>query len=114
MTRMKDDGFQKIVELKYVVNELKESTENDQRENEKFLRQHKDKINTLTQTVNDHTKSNRNILSKLQEHDLKLHATGSMSMTSPFQIVMDSDKFPLLKSITSHHSHFSSLSKTAP
>ena len=112
MTRMKDDAFQKIAELKYVVNELKESTENDQRENEKFLRQHKDKINTLTQTVNDHTKSNRNILSKLQEHDLKLHATGSMSMTSPFQIVMDSDKFPLLKSITSHHSHFSSLSKS--
>ena len=112
MTRMKDDAFQKIAEVRYLIIELQEKTEKDQLENEKFLRMHKDKLNSLTQVMNDQSKSHRTILSKIQEHELKLNATGSLSMTSPFQIVVDSDKYPILKSATNHHSHFSSLPKT--
>ena len=106
----KNECFRRITELKYVIQDNKEQQEKDKQLNENFLLHHKQKIAALTEVVNNHTKSTRKMMSKIEEHELKLNATGSLSIKSPFQLVINSDQFPILKLEGNQHVHFSSLS----
>ena len=49
------------------------------------------------------------MLSRLQEHSLKLNATNSFSATTPWKLQSDSDSYPLLK-IYDAHAKFGSFS----
>ena len=106
MTKMKDGAFIKIGELKYRVNDFEEKFDNDQIMNEKFQRQNKDNINNITQQVKEQHKTQRNILSKLQDHDLTLNSTGKYSPLTPYQLISNSEKYPILKSAASTNTHF--------
>ena len=57
MTKMKDEAFIKIGELKYRVTDFEEKVDNDQIMNEKFQRQNKDNINNITQQVKEQHKT---------------------------------------------------------
>ena len=111
MKKMKDDAFDRIRDLATEFTIFEDKVQDDQLLTEKFLRQNRDNITNISQTVHDHTSKIRQILSKSQEHDIKLNATGKFSPMSPYQLTVDLEKYPILKSANNHHSHFSSLPK---
>ena len=64
----------------------------------------------MAQKIKDQSATQRKMMSTIEDHGLKLNATGTFSSTSPWQLTSDADKYPILRSVTKQ-SHFSTLSK---
>ena len=61
----------------------------------------------LRSHVDETRKDHRHILRKLETHDIKLNASGSLHK-KPWALQSDTDKYPLLKAYE-NNSHFSNL-----
>ena len=107
---MKDQVYLKIAEVKYEMNQFQDEVKRNQTVNEKIQLKNQQNINDITHTIKDQSKTQRKMLSTLEDHGLKLNTTGTFSATSPWVLTSDADTYPILRS-TGRQSHFSSLPK---
>ena len=107
---MKDKAYIKIAEVKYEMNQFQDEVERKQTANEKIQLKNRQNINDITYTVKEHSKTQRKMLSTLEDHGLKLNATGTFSATSPWALTSDAETYPILRSV-GKQSHFSALPK---
>ena len=110
LTTMKDQAFLKITEMKYEINQFQEDVKKNQTTNEEIQLKNRQNINNIVHTVKEHSKTQRKILSTLENHGLKLNPTGEFSATTPCALTSDVDTYPILRSI-GKQSHFSALSR---
>ena len=112
LIQQKDEAFIKIANLRYETNAFKEQVDKDQKMNEKIQQQNKARINNMETIVKSQTNQQRTLLKKMESHEIKLNACGTTpSFTTPFQLIPDTDKYPILKSAINQYTHFSNLPK---
>ena len=109
LTTMKDQAFLKITEMKYEINQFQDEVKKNQTTNKKIQLNNRQNINDIAHTVKEHSKTQRKMLSTLEDHGLKLNPTGALSATAPCAPTSDVDTYPILRSI-GKQSHFLALS----
>ena len=68
-------------------------------------------MHDLTIIVEDQTSQQHTIFRKFEAHEIKLIASGTSSISDPFQLVTDTELYPTLISAINKYTHFSNLPK---
>ena len=89
----KDKLFDIVNELKAKINEVMDTID----EQDGYMLTNRNNIAIMSQNMSEIKKEHHGILSRLQEHSLKINASGSISSRKPWMLQSDTDTYPILK-----------------
>ena len=92
----KNVAFEKIRDMKKQLLEIKEDIE----QHDKFILRNRENISQLTDDVRVQISENRFLRKKMEEHDIKLNASGTISR-KPWALQSDTAKYPILQTYKS-------------
>ena len=102
-----EDAMAKLVNAKNIaydkirgMKQELEAIENDMKQHDKFILKNRENIAQLSDDVKVQIKENRYLRRKMEEHDIKLNASGTISR-KPWALQSDTAKYPILQTYES-------------
>ena len=103
LTKAKDKAFEMIREMQRNIEEIKEDTTI----NDKHMLNNRNSPSITSNNISDQQRDNRDILKRLEAHEIKLNARGTVN-AKPWAKHSDIEKYPILQ-VYETNTHFSKL-----
>ena len=96
LIKAKDVAYEKMLNMKLQIESIREEVE----QHDKYILRNRNNIVQLAENVRTQTTENKFLRKKMEEHDIKLNASGTISR-KPWALQSDTAKFPILQTYES-------------